>query len=194
MMTFNEWRENYNDLTSDQQVAYYNYLETQYPNQAHFDLQFAIDVFQLVKPNIVTEAGGWKGDLANEMFSRFSIDKWKNIEICQNAIDNTKCKNDKFINFKPENFNWFNSVKIEGLFLATHFIEHLSNEHFNELANALQKNEYIYFEAPLTDEGENWVDYFGTHKLFYGWNDIKKQFPKHEIILENKICKLFKLK
>jgi hypothetical protein len=83
MMTFNEWREKYNDMSIDEQVAYHNYLETQYPNQAHYDLQFAIDVFQLVKPKVVTESGGWKGDLANDMFNRFDIDKWTNIEICQ---------------------------------------------------------------------------------------------------------------
>jgi hypothetical protein len=194
MITFNEWREKYNEMTTDEQVAYHNYLETQYPEQAHYDLQFAKNVFELVKPKIVTEAGGWKGDLANEMFKVFDIKKWINIEICQNAIDNTKCKNDKFINLKPENFNWFNSVKIEGMFLATHFIEHLSNEHFIELANVLQKNEYIYFEAPLTNEGETWFDFHGTHKLEFGWNDIKNLFPLHNVILENNHCKLFKLK
>lgn len=194
MMTFNEWREKYNDLTTDEQFEYYNYLETQYPDQAHFDLQFAVNVFNLVKPKVITEAGGWKGDLAVEMFKRFEIDKWSNIEICQNAIDNSKCKNSKFFNVKPKDFNWFSSVKIEGLFIATHFIEHLSNEDFNQLASALQKSEYVYFESPLTNEGETWVDYFGTHKLYYGWNDIKKLFPLHDVILENQICKLFKLK
>lgn len=194
MMTFNEWRNNYNDLTIDEQIAYHNYLETQYPDQAHYDLQFAINVFELVKPKVITESGGWKGDLAVEMFKRFEIDQWTNIEICQNAIDNSKCKNPNFKNIRPKNFNWFKTIKLKGLFLATHFIEHLSNEHFNELAIALQKNEFIYFEAPLTNEGEDWIDFHGTHKLTYGWNEIKKLFPLHEIILENNHCKLFKLK
>ena len=193
-MTFNEWREKYNDMTIDEQVAYHNYLETQYPNQAHFDLQFAVDVFELIKPTIVTESGGWKGDLAVEMFKRYQIKKWTNIEICQNAINNTKCNNPNFFNIRPKQFNWFNKIKLEGLFMATHFIEHLSNEHFIELANALQKNEYIYFEAPLTNEGEKWVDFEGTHKLEFGWNDIKKLFPLHDVIIENQFCKLFKLK
>lgn len=194
MMTFNEWREKYNDMTIDEQVAYHNYLETQYPNQAHFNLQFAVDVFELIKPTIVTESGGWKGDLAVEMFKRYQIKKWTNIEICQNAIDNTKCNNPNFLNVRPKQFNWFNKIKLEGLFVATHFIEHLSNEHFIQLAKALQKNEYIYFEAPLTNEGEKWIDFEGTHKLEFGWNDIKKLFPLHDVILENQFCKLFKLK
>jgi hypothetical protein len=32
----------------------------------------------------------------------------------------------------------------------------------------------IYFEAPLSNEGENWENYIGTHKLTYGWNKVNE--------------------
>jgi hypothetical protein len=192
--TFNEWREKYTSLTLKEQVDYHNELEAQYPNQAHYDLDFAIKVFDIVNPKDVTEAGGWKGDLANVMLNRYNIESWKNIEICKNAIDNTNCKDARHSYFMPKSFDWFNSKLYKGLFLATHFIEHLSNEHFDKLIKSLSNVEYVYFEAPLNDEPQNWINFEGTHKLEYGWNQIKEKFVTHEVIIENNGCKLFKKK
>jgi len=192
--TFNEWRENYTSLTLKEQVDYHNELESKYPNQAHYDLDFALKVFDIVNPKDVTEAGGWKGDLANVMLNRYNIESWKNIEICKNAIDNTNCKDARYSYFMPKSFDWFDSKLYKGLFLATHFIEHLSNEHFDKLINSLSNVEYVYFEAPLNDEPQSWIDFEGTHKLEYGWNQIKEKFATHEVIIENNGCKLFKKK
>ena len=192
--TFNEWRENYTLLTLKEQVDYHNELESKYPNQAHYDLDFALKVFDIVNPKYVTEAGGWKGDLANVMLNRYNIESWKNIEICKNAIDNTNCKDARYSYFMPKSFDWFDSKLYKGLFLSTHFIEHLSNEHFDKLINSLSNVEYVYFEAPLNDEPQTWIDFEGTHKLEYGWNQIKEKFSTHEVIIENNGCKLFKKK
>jgi hypothetical protein len=94
----------------------------------------------------------------------------------------------------PKSFDWFDSKLYKGLFLSTHFIEHLSNEHFDKLINSLSNVEYVYFEAPLNDEPQTWIDFEGTHKLEYGWNQIKEKFSTHEVIIENNGCKLFKKK
>jgi len=193
-LTFNEWRKKYDELTFNQQVAYHNVLEKLYPNQAHFDFEFAIKVFDYLKPKKITEAGGWKGDLANEMFKRYEIDLWQNIELCENAIANTNCKHQNFVNIQPKKFDWFDSKLYKGMFIATHFIEHLSNEHFDKLAKSLKNVEHVYFEAPIENEPQSWIDFEGTHKLEYGWNQIKELFSNHEIIMENKYCKLFKMK
>ena len=192
--TFNEWREKYSTLTLEEQIKYHNELEIGYPDQAHYDLDFATKVFDLVNPSDVTEAGGWKGDLANIMLNKYDIKTWLNIEICQNAIDNTKCKDDRHKYLMPNSFDWFDSKIYKGMFLATHFIEHLSTEHFDKLLETLSDVEYVYFEAPLNDTPQNWVDYFGTHKLEYGWNQIKEKFVTHQIVIENSQCKLFKKK
>jgi len=194
MYTFDEWREKYNTLTMQEQIAFHNHLESQYPDQAHFDIDFAIKVFDFVKPKEVTEAGGWKGDLANQLIPKYDIQYWLNIELCESAIQNTHCKFEAFKNYVPESFDWFDSKLYKGLFVATNLIEHLSNEHFNTLAKSLSKVEYVYFESPLEDESQSWNGYLGTHKLEYGWNDIKKVMKYHEVILENKYCKLFKKK
>lgn len=194
MYTFNEWREKYNQLTIEEQISYHNYLELKYPNQAHYDLNFAIQVFEKIKPKTVTEAGGWKGDLANILIPMFNIESWDNIEICENAVSNSHCKDVRFNNIIPKSFDWFDSKLYKQMFLATHFIEHLSNEHFDKLAKSLKNVQYIYFEAPINDEPQTWEDFEGTHKLEYGWNDIKKILKNHTVILENDICKLFEIK
>lgn len=194
MFTFNEWRENYDKLTIEEQKDYHNYLEINYPNQAHYDLNFAIKVFDIVNPKKVTEAGGWKGNLADILLKKYNIESWVNIELCENAIKNSVCKDERFKNINPNTFDWWKNSFYDGFFIATHFIEHLSNDHFIQLADSLCACEYIYFEAPITNEGEKWIDFEGTHKLELGWNDIKYILKNHEIIIENQYCKLYKLK
>lgn len=190
--TFNEWREKYNEISYDNQKEYYNELEKLYPDQAHYDLNFALQVFDYVKPKFVTEAGGWKGDLANNILSRYKdIINWKNIEICEEAIKNSNCLDERFTNYIPESFNWYDEKLYKGLFVSTHFIEHISNDDFDKLANSLQNIEYVYIESPLSNNDTDWVDYYGTHKLGYGWDKIKQKFSNHKIILENNHCKLF---
>jgi hypothetical protein len=190
--TFNEWRDNYNSISYNNQKDYYNELEKLYPHQAHYDLAFALQVFDYVKPQHITEAGGWKGDLANIILAKNSdIISWKNIEICEEAINNSKCNDTRFTNYIPDSFDWFNANLYNGLFLSTHFIEHISNNDFDKLADSLRNVEYIYLESPLENTDTIWTDYFGTHILGYGWDNIKEKLSSHSVILENNYCKLF---
>ena len=63
--------------------------------------------------------------------------------------------------------------------MATHFIEHLKNHHFDALGKYCQGVEYILFEAPLSPDGESWEGYHGTHKLNYGWNQVAEVMSKN---------------
>ena len=80
------------------------------------------------------------------------------------------------------------------IIIATHFIEHLSNEHFVELAKYCKGVEYIYFEAPLSDDGEDWNGYLGTHKLNFGWNQIVEVMAQNnfEVVHNLNQGKIFK--
>jgi len=167
-------------------------MEIVYPEQAHYNLEFAKKAFDIVKPKVVTEIGGWKGDLAYEILKDSSIEKWYNIEISQNAIDKTKCKDQRHEYIKPDSFNWFDKIEMKGMIVSTHFIEHLSNQNFETLCKFIKEVEYIYFEAPLENDGQTWENYVGTHILTYGWNKVKELLHSHEVILENNYCKLFK--
>jgi hypothetical protein len=173
MNEFDQWRERYDKMTIDEQIAYHNELEARYPEQNHYNYDKVKEALCLVKPNFtVLEFGTWKGDLAKQAFKDFSIIDWYGIEICESAIKSTKCDKVKYI--KPTRFDWFNdkrTIKAD-VIIATHFIEHLSNDHFKQLANYCKGVKYIHFESPLTDEGNEWDGYEGTHKLTIGWNKI----------------------
>jgi hypothetical protein len=66
--------------------------------------------------------------------------------------------------------------------LATHFIEHLSNSHFDLLVKYCHGVKYIYFEAPIFDTTNNWLGYLGTHKLEYGWNKIIELMSGYSVL------------
>jgi hypothetical protein len=194
MMDFNQWRNKYDTLTFAEQVEYHNQLELLYPGQAHYDLQAAKHVIDLVNPKTVIEAGCWKADLAAEILkSNDIIEDWKGVEICTNAIKKTVCKDGRMRYREVASFTWWNNVRMGcDLFIATHFIEHLSLQHFAELAKAL-KSRFVYFEAPLSDTGEPWDGYHGTHKLPIGWNRINEIMASNGYAVTNinHHCKLY---
>ena len=176
-MTFNEWRNKYSHMTYAEQIEYHNVIEEQYPEQQHYTYE---NVKEVLSNGIrVLEFGCWKADMAARAISEYQIKDWKGIEICTSAILKTRCTAENFKYIVPEDFNWFNTTVRPDcdVIIATHFIEHLSGEHFEQLADYCKGVPLIYFESPLTNEGENWEGYLGTHKLPYGWdkiNDIMK--------------------
>jgi hypothetical protein len=172
-MTFDKWREDYDMLTFAEQVAYHNELEVRYPHQAHFNLDAAKAAIQIANPKKIIEAGCWKADLAAEILKTNSvITHWQGIEICSNAKERTVCNDPRFFYRDVESFTWWNSIgMVCDLFIATHFCEHLSTQHFDELAHSL-KSKYVYFEIPISEHGEEWNGYHGTHKLPLGWRHV----------------------
>ena len=174
-MTFNEWRNKYDQMTLSEQIDYHNVIENQYPEQAHYNYENVKHV--LSDDGIrVLEFGCWKADLAQRAISEYLIKDWKGIEICTAAIEKTRCTAKEFSYIIPKDFNWFATTKRPDcdVIIATHFIEHFSGEHFEQIAEYCAGVPLIYFEAPLTDEGENWENYIGTHKLTYGWNKVNE--------------------
>lgn len=193
MNQFDEWRNRYEAMTLEEQVAYHNELEKKYPDQAHYHLEWVKQAFSCLnteqavfKPRVL-EFGAWKGDLAEEIIKSGLVSHWFGIEICDNAIKNTHCKRPEFTYHKPIRFDWWNSESLYHLkelmnydiIIATHFIEHLSNQHFEQLINFCDTVPVVYFEAPLSNEGQKWDGYEGTHKLEYGWNQVIEIMQKH---------------
>lgn len=194
-MNFNEWRKRYDTLTFAEQQEYHNHLEALYPDQAHYDYNAAAHVFGLVNPKTVAEAGTWKANLAYQILgSNETITNWDAYELCPNAVLKTVCKDARLQYQTLTRFDWWNDVTIDAdLFLATHFIEHLSWQHLQEMVAAVNSPN-IYFEAPLTDIGEQWQDFHGTHKLTVGWDEITAlmQSKGYTLVNINNHCKLYR--
>lgn len=176
---FDKWRSEYEVMSYEDQVNFHNCVESEYPVQMHFNADGVIEALNLIsKPFKVLEFGGWKGDLAFAMIVHYgdAIVDWANIEICEAAINKTIRPSKKYRVIKPCRFDWFAEERIEkpDAIIATHFIEHLSNEHFELLAKYVSGVPIVYFEAPIKECGQLWDGYIGTHKLTYGWNDVKR--------------------
>jgi 2-polyprenyl-3-methyl-5-hydroxy-6-metoxy-1,4-benzoquinol methylase len=175
MNEFDTWRKNYDSMTIQQQIEYHNELEAKYPEQAHFNYENVKILLDMSKKNpSVLEFGIWKADLCEIALKDYQIKSWTGIEICESAIQKTKCKSPKLKYIMPDKFDWFKHDERPkcDVVIATHFIEHLSDEHFVDLANYCKGVPLIYFEAPLSENGQNWNGYFGTHKLNLGWSQV----------------------
>lgn len=196
MNEFDQWRNNYDTMTTEQQVSYHNELEAKYPEQNHFNYEAVKEALQLATPLVVLEFGTWKGDLAAKAMKDFDVVRWTGVEICEAAIAKTKCPDIFYI--KPNKFDWFNGergINAE-IAIATHFIEHLSNEHFEQLVRYCKGIPLIHFESTLTPEGNEWDGYLGTHKLTIGWNRINEILAEngYELIIDHPESKTYKLK
>jgi hypothetical protein len=197
MNEFDAWRAGYNTRTFKEEMAYHNELEARFPDQAHFNPMAAHTAFYTVWPSKVLEAGAWKGHLAKMILdTEPDIESWTAYEICTAAIEKTVCHYPEFTYTIPDRFDWFTSshhFERFDMFIATHFIEHISDEHFGGMAAAINaaKVPALYFEAPINDDASDWEGYPGTHILTMGWDEIKSLFPAYQVQDIAPGCKLF---
>ena len=173
---FNNWRKNYEHMSLEDQVNFHNIIEKTFPKQQHFVVENIREIIALLnhKPKIL-EFGCWKGELANIILSEFDIDSWNCIEICTAAIEKCSCKQQNFKYCTQTKFNWFiDDRDIDAdIVIATHFIEHLSDNDFDLLIRYSKGIRFIYFESPLSEESRSWHNDFSTHKLTYGWKKVR---------------------
>lgn len=198
MNEFDKWREQYEQMTFEEQVAYHNDLEQRFPEQNHFHYEKVSQAISSLPESItnirVLEFGTWKGDLAKRAMEDYDrIKVWYGIEICDAAIADTKCERVFYI--KPNRFDWFAEKReIEcDIIIATHFIEHLSDAHFEQLAAYCKGVGLVHFESPLTQAGSDWQGYEGTHKLRMGWDRVIETMNKNgfELLISHPESKTF---
>jgi hypothetical protein len=181
---FNNWRQKYFKSTLKDQVEAHNEIGALYPDQAHYMLAPIQQL--LLDPNItnVVEAGPWMGHLAQNILSDPAYDhiqSWYGYEIAEYAIERCVVEDSRFKYIIPERFDWWEEgIQCGSIFIATHFIEHLSNDHMKGLALALHVFSKIYFECPISLEGQSWTGYEGTHMLTFGWNDVLNLFSDYK--------------
>lgn len=197
---FDHWRERYDTLTFAEQQAYHNQIEEWYPQQAHFNYEAAKYAIETTGSFVIFEAGAWKGDLCkrimDERFHEYPEHHtiWFAAELCPNAIE--KRATDEITYLKIDRFDWWQQDIKAGadMFLATHFIEHLSDKHLTELLAWADGIRWIYLEAPISEHGQEWNGYEGTHKLTFGWQKVRELLSNYECEDINDTCKLFVLK
>lgn len=196
---FDEWRADYNGMTYEEQVVFYNEVEKVYPDQTDFDPpswhRFFDYVLGGIGPVSVLEIGGWKGEMAEMVFRvipeaiktlvvRGEIKPtWFNYEISQEAVD--KCiipDQPRYHISVPPDFAWNIPLPLADVFIGSHVIEHIKeNEFVSLLYNLPSSIKYIALESPIreTDTNRDWARYTGTHILEIGWQELESHLAGH---------------
>jgi len=174
---FDRWRLNYDTMTYDDQLAFYNRVAVDHPVQHGFDGEAFRAFFEAVEmPEIqVLEFGGWKGELAAEVLPLYPhITHWTNLEISILAASDVRCRDGRYRAIVPSAFAWeLDQLPDHNVFVSSHAIEHIRAAELEQLLAKLpRKVTYIGLQAPLADGPGDWSGYYGSHILEVGWKQV----------------------
>lgn len=191
---FDDWRKNYGRMSYEDQVAFYNKVAEDFPEQIDFHLpswlRFFEYVFSKIGPFRVLEIGGWKGELAEEVFKTLPdvilrksvygggqpVPTWHNYEISQEALTETVPTDPRYVAMVPNDYAWNIELPDADVFIASHTIEHIKASELEQMVDNLPDTvRFIAFESPLpaSTEGNTWENYTGSHILEVGWKQVK---------------------
>ena len=167
-------------MTPKEHVEFAKQLTKAFPEQKHYNLKAALEAISRVSSPLgmlkVTEVGGHDGSLANDLLqSPFNIQHWTNFDLVQSE---PACKDPRYHTAQVDfDFYYDEPMAVftnREILIATHMIEHLSDEDFLQFIKYFQEFPNVYFEAPLKQsEKSDWHDYMGTHILTYSWDTIE---------------------
>ncbi len=185
---FNLWREYYSRLTFEQHKDIINHwysgpvsIRRSIHRSAH--ASFFIWAFkQLAKVGVdlsetrVAELGPADGWLAHNCMSKIKFRSWVGYDISRVMVEGTlpEAKNLGFVNIELDKQFWESNVEGFDVFVSAHTIEHLSNNHFEELLNFLSpRTGVLILEIYINrDTRVDWENYIGSHILTFNGNDI----------------------
>lgn len=175
-MSWNWWRDNYDNMDCSQQKKFHIKIETILPNQNRFDFQRTFNFFAMIGKYVdVFEFGGFKGHLAKRILPVFDMIKsWDNYEICPVCVEKSVCEDKRYKCIVMDDFVWNCDLKKKyDVFYASHSMEHIKFEEFKNLIDNVGAK-YVYLDIPIDDDvvNKNWFGYGGTHILEVGWKQI----------------------
>lgn len=196
---FDAWREDYLHMTYLEQQEFYDRVEVEHPHQGAFTLlrfhNFLLHIcdYEMTLGKVyVLELGGWRGELAQEMLKSFpSVTIWCNVEICQRAVERGVCESSRYTTLAPKNFPWNVELPPANVFVASHFIEHITRNDLDMLIQNLPDTvRYIGLEAPIPDEGNavDWTGYHGSHILEIGWKQVTRLLMNNGFLPIDQLC------
>ena len=182
MISWDHWRNNYDDFSYEDQLKYYDEIYGQFPKQNYCTITYADLFFRKIsvhqKPIKILEIGGWDGTVADYMLKIFSwIGHWTNYEICQSAISNGLVHSARYMSIVPKTFIWdMEEIPETDVFFAAHTIEHMKAAQAELLFSRLNKVKWMYLEVPIPESSTDtsWLGYCGTHILEIGWEQLEE--------------------
>ena len=201
---WNKWRALYFDLTEKENIQFGYDIFEKYPNQQSFTLSnYKLLEQEFVTSTDVLEIGGWRGELAAHILAKNpTINTWKNIDVCKAAIDAIPATNDKRLHqIYPYCFEWWvnyhpSFLSVFNYLVMAHSIEHLHHTHVDSLMQKVAGIRTIIIEAPISEHGDNWHNYQGTHIFDKGWGYIDSimRVQGRSIEVLNESCRIYTLR
>lgn len=169
---FDCWRRDYDHMSFSDHVEFYRRLHEDHPIQSHYNSFAALSFLERIPGDIlVTELGGYDGALARECIAGCErISQWHNFDLstAEPVLDF------RYAAFGLEKQFWEMRPIGFDVFVASHVIEHLSENDFRCLASFISNfANWVYFDSPLQeDERSDWHGKTCAHKLELSWLEI----------------------
>lgn len=179
---FNRFREIYKSLSFNEIQKIMIEWDKRFPNQVRFNRDFFLlhiksIIDELGKDDInVIELGGHEGHLAFEALQKYPKIKWLNVDMTHHkTLEALEKYNYTEHVLSKQVWEEIPDIGMYDVFISSNTIEHINNEQLKLLLNWLMKNkiQYMVLEIPIRPEGQIWDNYYGSHILEMGSNQIK---------------------
>jgi len=177
---WNLYREFYNDL-SFEDLKKLNTFWYSMGSCLHFDAPFVKSCLRYLtkrlgrKDLFVAEMGGAQGELAYEILKNFPEITYRNYDI----IPFWRVRELSQYNYEQivlTKHLWLEKIDLKGcdVFIMSDVIEHFTDEEAIKILNMLNalNVKSIIIKSPLSPDGETWDNYFGSHLLRMGSNQL----------------------
>lgn len=179
---FNQWREYYDKLSFNQHKDIANYWSDSSLLERSAHPSFFMWAFkQLIKTGMdldearVAELGPADGWLAYNCMSRLKLKSWIGYDISTVMVERTlpEARSLGFVNIELNEQFWDSTVEDFDIFVSSHTIEHLSDNHFKELLKFISpRANALILEIYIKGSRTGWRNYGGSHILTLNGNDI----------------------
>lgn len=180
---FDTWRSEYAESSFADQADFYGEVFRAYPSQRHWNLTSFLDALTYLGSSVtrVVELGGWDGALAHAALRAFpDIVSWTNLEVCREVVEAHPGDHDAYHAVALTAHVWEDPSQVPEADLAvgTHVFEHLTLEHALLAIEALNPSRALYVEMPLSEGGQSWSGYSGSHILNVGWMRFERELAE----------------
>ncbi len=189
---FNLWREYYDELTFSQHKDITDYWNNRPFLERSAHPSFFIWAFrQLAKTGMdlsevrIVELGSADGWLAYKCMSKLKFKSWVGYDISSRMVGKTlpEAKEPGFVNTELDAQFWDSAVGEFDIFVCSHTIEHVSNNHFEELLDFVSpRAEALILEIYIKGNRADWEGYMGSHIMTFGRTDIDRMIKNRGFV------------
>ena len=185
---FDTFRKNYDSIDYNDLIEINARWDVRYPNQKHYSPQLIDWVLEHCNHTIVYELGCHHGELANDVLNKGNgeIIRWIGYDILRKLTS----PHHKFV-YMPLAKPFYKSVfpyhdDGDNIFVCSHTFEHMSGKEVIGCIEAIRGIKYMAFDIPISEQGQSWNGYCGSHILTRGrkWFRSLMEVEGYELVIE----------